>query len=188
LLLQRIGLKWLLLIGVLFALPDSAGAEPYRLNAGDVLDIAVWKEESMQRQVLILPDGTISFPLAGHLTAAGRTAAEVQEEFVKRIKTYIPEPVVTVSVASVGGNAIYVIGQVKQPGRFNVASQIDVMQALSLAGGLTPFGDEDGIKILRREGNNKQTAMAFDYSAIKRGKKLEANILLRPGDVVVVPD
>jgi polysaccharide export outer membrane protein len=177
-----------LLVSALFALPASAWAEPYRLNAGDVLDISVWKEENMQRQVLILPDGTISFPLAGHLTAAGRTAAEVQKEFVKRIKTYIPEPVVTVSVASVGGNAIYVIGQVKQPGRFSVASQIDVMQALSLAGGLTPFGDEDGIKILRREKNNKQTAMAFDYSAIKRGKKLEANILLRPGDVVVIPD
>ncbi len=185
--LQRIDLKWLLLVPVLFALPDSAHAEPYRLNPGDVLDISVWKEESMQRQVLILPDGTISFPLAGHLVAAGRTAAEVQDELVKRITIYIPEPVVTVSVASVGGNAIYVIGQVKQPGRFNVASRIDVMQALSLAGGLTPFGDEDGIRILRRE-NGKQTAMAFDYSAVKRGKKLADNILLRPGDVVVVPD
>lgn len=187
LLLQRIALKWSLLVLVLLALPVSARADPYQLNAGDVLDIAVWKEESMQRQVLILPDGTISFPLAGHLAAAGRTAAEVQDELVKRIKTYIPEPVVTVSVASVGGNAIYVIGQVKLPGRFNVTSQIDVMQALSLAGGLTPFGDEDGIKVLRRE-NNKQTAVAFDYSAVKKGKKLEANILLRPGDVVVVPD
>lgn len=186
-LLQRIALKWSLLVLVLFALPVSARADPYQLNAGDVLDIAVWKEESMQRQVLILPDGMISFPLAGHLAAAGRTAAEVQDELVKRIKTYIPEPVITVSVASVGGNAIYVIGQVKVPGRFNVTSQIDVMQALSLAGGLTPFGDEDGIKVLRRQ-NNKQTAMAFDYSAVKRGKKLEANILLRPGDVVVVPD
>lgn len=185
--LRRIDLKLLLLVAVLFALPALARAEPYRLNPGDVLDIGVWKEESMQRQVLILPDGTISFPLAGHLAAAGSTAAQVQDELAKRIRIYIPEPVVTVSVASVGGNAIYVIGQVKQPGRFNVASQIDVMQALSLAGGLTPFGDEDGIKILRRE-NNKQTAVAFDYSAVKKGKELEANILLRPGDVVVVPD
>lgn len=186
-LLQRFELKRLFLVLVLFALPASARAEPYLLNAGDVLDISVWKEENMQRQVLILPDGTISFPLAGHVTAAGHTAAEVQAELIKRIKTYIPEPIVTVSVASVGGNAIYVIGQVKLPGRFNVTSQIDVLQALSLAGGLTPFGDEDGIKVLRRE-NNKQTAVAFDYSAVKRGKKLEANILLRPGDVVVVPD
>lgn len=186
-LLQRTDLKWLLLGLVLLALPATARAEPYHLNPGDVLDIAVWKEEGMQRQVLILPDGMISFPLAGHIAAAGRTAAEVQDELVERIKTYIPEPVVTVAVASVGGNAIYVIGQVKQPGRFSVTSQIDVMQALSLAGGLTPFGDEDGIKVLRRE-NNKQTAVAFDYSAIKRGKNLETNVLLSPGDVVVVPD
>lgn len=186
-LFRRSDLRRFLLMAALFMLPLSAGAEPYRLNPGDVLDISVWKEESMHRQALILPDGTISFPLAGHITAAGRTAAEVQDEFVERIKPFIPEPVVTVSVASVGGNAIYVIGQVKQPGRFNVTSQVDVMQALSLAGGLTPFGDEDGIKVLRRQ-NNEQTALAFDYSAVKRGKKLEANIILKPGDVVVVPD
>lgn len=165
----------------------SANADAYRLNAGDILDISVWKEEGMQRQVLILPDGTISFPLAGHVTAAGRTAAEVQSALEKRIQVYIPEPVVTVSVASVGGNSIYVIGQVKQPGRFDVTSQIDVMQALSLAGGLTPFGDENSIRVLRRNGT-KQTALRFDYSAVKRGQQLETNILLSPGDVVVVPD
>jgi polysaccharide export outer membrane protein len=184
--------KWLrypqllLLLAVIMPVA-SANAEAYRLNAGDILDISVWKEEGMQRQVLILPDGTISFPLAGHLTAAGRTAAEVQDALAKRIQVYIPEPVVTVSVASVGGNSIYVIGQVKLPGRFDVTSQIDVMQALSLAGGLTPFGDENSIRVLRRSGN-KQTAVRFDYSAVKRGQHLETNILLQPGDVVVVPD
>lgn len=185
--LQRVSPKWILLAAMVVWLPGAAHAQPYRLNAGDVLDISVWKEEGMQRQVLILPDGMISFPLAGHLMAAGRTAAEVQAALIKRIKTYIPEPVVTVSVASVGGNAIYVIGQVKQPGRFNVTSEIDVMQALSLAGGLTPFGSEGGIKILRRS-NGKQVALPFDYGAVKNGRKLDSNVVLMPGDVVVVPD
>lgn len=185
--LLRRALFRVIILMVLAVLPAEAHAEAYRLNAGDVLDISVWKEEGMQRQVLILPDGMISFPLAGHIMAAGKTAAEVQDALVKQISTYIPEPVVTVSVASVGGNSIYVIGQVKQPGRFNVTSQIDVMQALSLAGGLTPFGDEDGIRVLRRSGG-KQTAYPFDYSAVKHGRNLETNILLSPGDVVVVPD
>ena len=159
----------------------------YRLNPGDLLEISVWKEEGMERQVLVLPDGMISFPLAGHLLASGKTAAQVQDELVERIKRYISEPVVTVTVADVTGHKIYVIGQVNQPGEFTVTRQIDVMQALSLAGGLTPFGDEDDIKILRREGEQQQ-AFDFDYSAVKRGDSLATNLILKAGDVVVVPD
>ena len=159
----------------------------YQLNPGDILDISVWKEEEMTRQVVVLPDGTISFPLAGHMSVAGNTARVVQEELVKRIKKYIAEPVVTVSVSQVGGNKIFVIGQVQNPGEFPVSRPTDVMQALSLAGGLTAFGDEDDIKILRRK-NGGQVAIEFDYSDVKRGNRLEQNIILKPGDVVVVPD
>ena len=162
-------------------------AYSYRLNPGDVLQISVWKEEGMERQVLVLPDGMISFPLAGHLKAAGRTALEVQDALMERIKRYIPEPVITVSVPSVAGNQIYVIGQVQRPGQFPATHRIDVMQALSLAGGLTPFADEDDIKILRRE-KNKQLALPFDYSEVKNGRNLDLNIVLESGDVVVVPD
>ena len=135
----------------------------------------------------VLPDGTISFPLAGHLKAAGLSVREVQAELVERIKKYIPDPVVTVSIAGVDGFQVYVIGQVNNPGLFNVVRPTDVMQALSLAGGLTPFGDEDDIMILRREGG-KQVALPFDYSAVKRGSNLNLNVILRSGDVVVVPD
>lgn len=159
----------------------------YLLNPGDVLQISVWKEEGLERQVLVLPDGMISFPLAGHLKAAGRTAQEVQAELSKRIEQYIPEPVVTVSVATVGGNKIYVIGQVNRPGEFLATRRIDVMQALSLAGGLTAFADENAIKVLRRKGG-KEVAIPFDYSAVKKGTKLELNVVLQSGDVVVVPD
>jgi polysaccharide export outer membrane protein len=159
----------------------------YRLNPGDVLNISVWKEEEMTRPVAVLPDGTISFPLAGHLKAAGLTAAQVQAELVKRIKKYIAEPVITVSVEQVAGNIVFVIGQVNNPGQFPIVRPTDVMQALSIAGGLTPFGDEDDIMILRRE-NGRQVSLPFDYSDVKRGKNLELNIVLKSGDVVVVPD
>ena len=167
--------------------PALAQEGPYRLNPGDVLQVSVWKEEGLQRDVLVLPDGMISFPLAGHLMAAGRTAQEVQDALVERIKKYIPEPVITVSVPSVAGNKIYVIGQVNRPGEFLATHRIDVMQALSLAGGLTPFADEDDIKVLRRE-NGKQLALPFDYSEVKKGKSLELNVVLKSGDIVVVPD
>lgn len=179
---------------VLAALFEFAAAQPaaaqeggYALNPGDVLEVSVWKEEGMERQILVLPDGMISFPLAGHVKAAGRTAQELEVELRKRIERYIPEPVITVSVPNISGNKIYVIGQVNRPGEYQATRQIDVMQALSLAGGLTAFADENDIKVLRRR-NGRQTAIPFDYSSVKNGTKLELNVVLESGDIVVVPD
>jgi len=179
--------RFAVLLILLLPMPAMAQSVLYELNPGDILEISVWKEEGLERQVLVLPDGMISFPLAGHIQAAGRTAEEVQKALTDRIKQYIPEPVITVSVPSVAGNKVYVIGQVNRPGEYPALHRIDVMQALSLAGGLTPFADQDGIKILRRE-TTKQVAYPFDYSAIEDGIKLELNIVLKSGDIVVVPD
>ena len=163
-----------------------AADDAYALNPGDVLEVSVWKGEGMQRDVLVLPDGRISFPLAGHLQAAGKSAEQVEKILAQRLMRYFPDPVITVTVKSVGGYTIYVIGQVRQSGRFSVGQRTDVMQALSLAGGFTEFADEDNIKILRREGG-KQSILPFDYSDVEKGRELESNILLRSGDVVVVP-
>ena len=171
----------------LLPLPAFAQGGGYLLNPGDVLEVSVWKEEGMTRDVLVLPDGTISFPLAGHLKASGLTAAAVQKALTDRLQQYIPEPVVTVTVRDVTGNKIYVIGQVNNPGEFPAGHAIDVMQALSLAGGLTAFGDENDIKVLRRKGD-KQISFPFDYSAVKKGNNLDLNIVLQSGDIVVVPD
>lgn len=169
--------------------PVLAQDASYRLNPGDVLEISVWKEEGMQRETLVLPDGMISFPLAGHLMAAGKTPREVQDSLVARIKEFIPDPQITVTVQRTFGNKIYVVGQVNNPGEFPVSHKIDVMQALSLARGLTPFGDADDIRILRRDRTTgKVRALAFDYSAVKNGEDLETNIQLEAGDVVVVSD
>ncbi len=180
---------WLLIAEAVLALPASALAQGagYGLNPGDVLRISVWKEEGLEHEVLVLPDGSISFPLAGHLMVAGHTALKVEQALIERIREYIPDPAVTVSVISVAGNKIYVIGQVNRPGEFPVSQPTDVMQALSLAGGLTAFGDQDDIIILRRE-NGQRRVFPFDFSAVKRGEELETNIVLRSGDVVVVPD
>ncbi len=168
---------------------DAQGAQsrPYILNPGDVLEISVWREKDLTRKVLVLPDGRISFPLAGHIMAAGKNAQQLEEILKQRLARIIEKPVVTVTVVETPGNRIYVIGQVKKPGPYSVARPITVMQALSLAGGLTPFGDAGDIIIIRTV-NGKQTKIPFDYSKAKRGKALEQNITLRSGDVIVVPE
>jgi polysaccharide export outer membrane protein len=162
-----------------------ADVSSYTLNAGDVLDISVWREDDLQRQVLVLPDGTISFPLAGQIAAAGKTTEDVQLIISDRLERYIPGAVVTVSVLNVSGNKVYVIGAVNNPGEFQVTRSIDVMQALSLAGGLTPFAGEDSIRILRRE-NGADVSYPFYYSDVKHGENLGMNIQLKSGDVIVV--
>ena len=102
------------------------------------------------------------------------------------MRKYFKDLAISVSVKSVTGNKIFVIGQVQRPGTFVAAQPIDVIQALSLAGGFTPFAAEDEIRILRREGG-KQTALTFDYSDVEKGRNLKSNILLKSGDVVIVP-
>jgi polysaccharide biosynthesis/export protein len=164
----------------------SAPPQEYLVNAGDTLEISVWKEPDLQREVLVRPDGGISFPLAGDLPAKGRSVTEIRQDLEQRLTRYIPDLVLTVSVMDVSGNRIFVIGQVVRPGSFVMNPELDVMQALSLAGGTTPFASLRDIRILRREGNQR-SAIAFDFTEVARGRSLERNIVLRSGDIVVVP-
>lgn len=172
---------------------DSAAAqesdgrlEPYTINPGDLLEISVWKEPDLQREVLIRPDGAFSFPLSGDIVAIGRTVEAIRQELTARLESLIPDLVVTVTVAEINGNKIYVIGQVNTPGQFVVNPRVDVIQALSIAGGMTPFAELNGIKILRRR-DGKQTILPFRYNDIVKGQNLEQNVLLEVGDVVLVP-
>ena len=160
--------------------------EGYRIGAEDLLFISVWKEEELQREVTVRPDGGISFPLAGNLQVAGKTVPEVEAEITRRIRRYIPEAVVTVSVKTISGYSVFVIGKVENPGQFTLGRYVDVIQALTLAGGVTPFANEDNINILRRA-SGKEIVFKFDYSDVKKGKNLQQNITLQSGDVVVVP-
>jgi polysaccharide biosynthesis/export protein len=158
----------------------------YTLNPGDNLDVDVYKEIELTKTVVVRPDGKFSFPLAGDITAIGRTVVQVQAELTQRLTKYIPEPVVTVAVKTLDGCKIYVIGQVQHPGAIVMNPRINVLQALSMAGGMTPFAATNDVMVLRGNGNN-QKSMTFRYGDVSRGKNLNQNVMLEAGDVVVVP-
>jgi polysaccharide export outer membrane protein len=164
----------------------DANQDVYQIQAGDVLDVSVWQEEDLQKQVLVRPDGGMSFPLAGDMQAAGKSVADLQKLITERLKKYIPDPVVTVSALKLDGNKIYVIGRVNKPGEFPANRYVDVVQALSMAGGMTPYASDNKIIVLRRE-NGKERPIPFRYGDIEKGENLEQNIVLQSGDVVVVP-
>jgi polysaccharide export outer membrane protein len=158
----------------------------YQVAPEDVLGISVWKEEGLTKEVLVRPDGRISFPLAGDMQASGKTAQQLEEEITLRLTKYIANPVVSVTVLKVAGNKVYVIGKVNKPGEYLTGRYLTVLQALSLAGGLTPFAAENDIKVLRKEGG-RDLVFPFHYSEVRKGNNLEQNITLKGGDVVVVP-
>lgn len=178
-------IRWLLLATAL--LGAGAHAETgYVLQPGDMLNISVWKENDLSGEVLVRPDGAITVPLAGQVAAAGHTTDEVRTDITERLQKYLPDPVVTVTVKQTTGNEIYVIGKVNKPGPYPVNRPVDVMQALSLAGGMTPFAAANDIRILRRQGDH-QITLHFRYRDVERGRNLQQNILLQGGDTVVVP-
>jgi polysaccharide export outer membrane protein len=170
----------------MFAPLLADAVDAYRVQPGDVLTISVWKEHDLQGEILVRPDGGLSFPLAGDVSADGKTTQELTDALVEKLKRYIPDPVVTVAVKQIGGNRVYVLGKVNRPGEFTFSKPVDVMQALALAGGATPFAQVNDIRILRRQGGELH-ALAFKYAEVERGKELAQNVLLESGDTVVVP-
>jgi polysaccharide biosynthesis/export protein len=162
------------------------GADAYLVQPGDVLTVSVWKESDLTSDLLVRPDGGISMPLIGGIQAAGHSVEEVRSIIDQRLRKYIPDPSVTVIVKQTLGDQIFVIGKVNRPGNYPINRPVDVMQALSLAGGTTPFAALNSIRVLRREGDRQITLM-FHYGDVERGRQLQQNILLRSGDTVVVP-
>ncbi len=183
-----------MILGILLTvMMQSAAAEDsitnshaYLIQPGDVLEISVWKEPDLLKTVLVRPDGGLSFPLVGQTQAAGKSVAQLQELITEGLTKYIPDPVVTVAIRELNGNKVYVVGQVPRPGEFVANRYIDVVQALSMAGGMTPYAAVNKIKVLRRE-NGELTAIPFRYGDIEKGEDLEQNIILQGGDVVLVP-
>ncbi|HFD10934.1 MAG TPA: polysaccharide export protein [Crenotrichaceae bacterium] len=161
--------------------------QEYTVQPGDILEISVWKEEDMIKDVLVRPDGGITFPLAGEIYTEGKTIAQIQSILTKNLSTYLSNPVVTVSPKQLLGNRIYVIGKVVKPGMYLISSYVDIVQALSMAGGLTPFSAVNDILVLRRSKDGTQHDIKFRYGDIEDGDKLKQNILLKSGDTVLVP-
>ena len=166
--------------------PEPVVSDAYQIGPGDMLNISVWKEEDMDMQVLVRPDGGITFPLAGEVSAGGLTTKELSDELVAKLTRYIPHPSVTVRVLQTVSNKVYVIGKVNRPGEFVATGYMDVLQALTMAGGLTPFADSDEIKIIRRTETGSEIQL-FDYDEVISGERLDMNIILKAGDTVVVP-
>jgi len=166
---------------------QKADVGNYLLAPGDLIQISVWKEEGMQeQQTLVAPDGNITFPLVGTIMAAGKPIFALEEAIAGRLANYIADPVVNVKLIQNYGNSIFVIGKVNKPGQYPANRRIDVMQALSLAGGLTVFADTSSIHVLRRVGNAIKVFF-FDYNDVMNGEHLEQNIILEAGDTVTVP-
>lgn len=182
-------LRNFLVIAALIWLTSPAQAEGeggYRIQTGDILQIVVWREPDLQQELLIRPDGGFSMPLVGDVSAAGKTFAELSSEVALLLQKFVPDAQVTITAKQLAGNKIYVLGKVNRPGEFTVNRNVDVMQALSMAGGTDRFAALDDIIILRRTGN-RQTALAFSYSDVEEGEDLAQNIVLQSGDVIVVP-
>lgn len=174
---------------VLFSLQSVAKAsELYQVDAGDFLEVSVWKEEGLEKQIMVRPDGYITFPLAGEIEAKGKSIEAIKAELVEKLATFIPEPEVNVTLLQMGVKKVYVIGKVNVPGPIQMDANHDmyVLQALSEAGGTSTFASVNKIKIIRTE-NGDQTSLPFRYSDIEKGENLEQNILLQSGDVIVVP-
>ena len=165
----------------------SAGEqEPFTIIPGDVLQVTVWKEEGMDQEVVVLSDGTITFPLAGSFNVQGMTPQAVQAEIKDKLAKLIPDATVTVSIKAALGHSVSVIGQVTKPGEFIMGRRLTVMEALSQAGGLTPYADQGKVMILRRY-RDGEASIPFPYKSVVNGDNLDQDILLNPGDVVVVP-
>lgn len=165
----------------------EAADDSYTIRPGDVLQITVWKEDSLDKEVLVLPDGTVTFPLIGSFSVQGMTPATAEKVIKKKLEEIIPDASVAVLIKAPLGHSVNVIGQVVKSGEIMMGRNLTVMQALSQAGGLTPYADEDDIIVLRRDKNNKQTSIPFPYDDVVSGNKLDKDITLQSGDVVVVP-
>ncbi|MFH1674832.1 MAG: polysaccharide biosynthesis/export family protein [Pseudomonadota bacterium] len=161
-------------------------SEDYVIHPSDVLEISVYGEGELTRKLVVRPDGKVSFPLVGDIKVAGHSTTEVKTIIDKKVSAYIPEASCTVIIDQLGSLKYYVVGEVARPGMFNVPSELTVLQALAMAGGLKTFADEDSIIIIRGHGEDT-TKILFDYSDVKKGKDLGQNILLERGDVVLVP-
>jgi polysaccharide biosynthesis/export protein len=164
------------------ALPDTG----YRIGPGDVLNIEVWKDPVLTRLVTVLPDGRIAYPLVGEIAAADKTLFQLKKEIEGKLARYLQDAVITVEVRQMNSLQIYVLGRVNAPGRTILNTNVNVLQALAIAGGPNAFANRSRIRIFREEGG-KTVSLSFDYDDVTAGKNTESNILLRRGDVIFVP-
>ncbi len=164
----------------------SFGSGDYRLGPGDQVDVFVWRNEELSRQVPVRPDGYISLPLVGELMAAGKTAAQLEAEITDALLDFVQVPNVTVTVTDIKSLVVYVLGRVGQPGPVSLDRNINVLQAISMAGGTTEFANQNGITILRTVGNQR-VRIPYRYGDVMKGRADAGELVLHAGDVIHVP-
>jgi len=159
---------------------------PYVIGVADVLQINVWKDESLSTEARVRPDGTITVPLVGEVKAAGRTTADLRDEIRNRLTQYVKQAVVTVAVTEVNSYAFTVAGNVGQPGVYSSRRFVTVSEAIALAGGPNRYATPKDIEIIRNE-SAKQRRIPIDYNEILEGDRPEMDIAVLAGDTIYVP-
>ena len=180
-----------ILISLLLACAFSTAAAGQELQVGDVIEVTVYQDPKLNRQVVIGPTGMISFPLAGHLQAGGTTPRDLENALRSRLrKKYATDLDITVSLVTRDEGQkprIFVTGEVNKPGPHSIQPGTTVLQAIALSGGLGPFAAKQRIQVLRREAG-VESVHVFNYRAFESGQEVQGNIELRPGDVIIVPE
>ncbi len=168
---------------------EAASTDPtrdYVIGPGDVIEIAVWKNEDLKKVSPVAPDGKLHFPLIGEIIAGGKTVGQIKAEVEEKIRRSVPNPELYVGIKQINSMMIYVIGRAIRPGRLVLNSNLNVLQALTMAGGPNTFAKRDDIKIFR-ETDGGTRIFQFDYEDVSEGLHLEQNIMLERGDIIVVP-
>ena len=162
--------------------------EPYRIGREDVLDIAVWRDADLSRQVPVRPDGNISLPMVGDVMAEGKTTGELAEEIKTKLTPFIQDPKVSVIVHEVNASRVFVTGEVTRPGAYPLRGRVSLVQAVALAGGFTPFADYDGIIVIRQGKDAGKYAVRYsELVQMTDDKEKQVEAFLQPGDTIVVP-
>lgn len=168
------------------AADSEAGSEIYRIGAEDELQIAVWREPELTTAVVVRPDGKITLPLLNDVSVAGMRTEELQKLLTEKLAPFVNEPQVTVIVRTIRSRKVFLVGQIPHPGSYPLGGRKTVMQVLAEAGGLTPFAKASGIYILRNQ-EGHQSRIGFNYSKAVKGEGAKNDIVLFPGDMIVVP-
>jgi len=165
------------------AVPLPAG---YVIGAQDVLSIVFWRDKDMSADVVVRPDGKISLPLLNEVQAAGFTPEELRARLTEAATKYVEDPTATVVVKEIHSRNVYITGNVAKPATYPLVGDMNVLQLIALAGGLQEYADAKHIVVIRSEGGRQQYHK-FNYKDVVRQKRTDQNILLKPGDTVVVP-
>lgn len=165
----------------------SVDNKSYVIGENDLLEVDVWKEKEISRQVPVRPDGKISLPLIGQIQASGLTPMQLQDNITEKLKQYISNPEVTVIVSDPRSHQFNIVGQVARPGTFPLSEAMTVLDGIAEAGGFRDFAKETKIYVLRPMPGGIRVRIPFNYKDVIKGKNLQQNVQLKPGDTIVVP-